>query len=41
MREAVIIDHNTTIYFAVGADPAEAKTRYLDRVNQKNKIRED
>ena len=29
----VIIDHRTKIYVALGADPEEAKTRYLARVS--------
>jgi hypothetical protein len=33
--QAVIIDHNTTIYIAKDADPVEAKTRYLERNNRK------
>jgi len=33
--QAVEIDHKTTIYIALGADPVEAKKRYLDRINHK------
>lgn len=33
--QAVEIDHKTTIYIAIGADPVEAKKRYLFRVNPK------
>jgi hypothetical protein len=29
--QAVEIDHKTTIYIALGADPEEAKKRYLIR----------
>ncbi len=33
--QAVEIDRKTTIYIALGADPAEAKKRYLFRNNAK------
>ena len=33
--QAVEIDHKTTIYIALDADPVEAKKRYLNRTNQK------
>lgn len=33
--QAVQIDHKTTIYIALGADPKEAKKRYLYRINPK------
>jgi len=33
--QAVVIDHRTKIYIAVGADPEEAKTRYLTRIANK------
>ncbi|MFA5973420.1 MAG: hypothetical protein WC780_13805 [Lentimicrobiaceae bacterium] len=33
--QAVEIDHKTTIYIAIGADPEEAKSRYLARINRK------
>ena len=33
--QAVEIDHKTTIYIAIGADPEEAKKRYLYRINPK------
>ena len=33
--QAVVIDHKTTIYIAPGADPVEARKRYLSRFNQK------
>ncbi len=29
--QAVVIDHRTKIYIALGADPEEARTRYLLR----------
>lgn len=34
--QEVIINHRTRIYIAVGADPEEARTRYLDRLEAKN-----
>lgn len=36
--QAVEIDHKTTIYIAKGADPEEAKQRYLHRINPKTII---
>ena len=33
--QAVEIDHKTTIYIALDADPVEAKKRYLNRINPK------
>lgn len=36
--QAVEIDHKTTIYIAKGADPEEAKQRYLYRINPKTII---
>lgn len=36
--QAVEIDHKTTIYIAKGADPEEAKQRYLHRINPKSII---
>ncbi|NOU47490.1 MAG: hypothetical protein HOO86_10560 [Bacteroidales bacterium] len=33
--QAVVIDYRTTIYIAMGADPKEAKKKYLDRTNNK------
>ncbi len=33
--QAVEIDHKTTIYIALDADPVEAKKRYLYRTNTK------
>ncbi len=33
--QAVEIDHKTTIYIALDADPVEAKKRYLYRTNPK------
>ena len=34
--QVVVIDSRTTIYIALGADPAKAKSRYLSRINEKN-----
>lgn len=36
--QAVEIDHKTTIYIAKGADPEEAKQRYLYRINPKSAL---
>ena len=36
--QAVVIDHKTTIYIANGANPEEAKKRYLSRINPKTII---
>jgi hypothetical protein len=33
--QAVVIDMRTTIYIAVGADPEEARHRYLSRFETK------
>jgi hypothetical protein len=33
--QAVVIDHKTTIYIAMDADPEEARKRYLFRINPK------
>lgn len=33
--QAVIIDHKTTIYIELDADPIEAKNRYLSRISRK------
>lgn len=34
--QEVVIDVRTKIYIPIGADPEEAKTRYLSRVGNKN-----
>ncbi len=34
--QAVTIDNKTTIYIALDADPVEAKSRYLKRINRKD-----
>ena len=36
--QEVIIDARTKIYIAVGANPEEAKSRYLSRLEAKNKL---
>lgn len=36
--QEVIIDLRTKIYIAIGADPEEAKSRYLSRIEAKNKL---
>ena len=36
--QEVVIDLRTKIYIAVGADPEEAKSRYLARLEAKNKV---
>jgi hypothetical protein len=36
--QEVIIDNRTRIYIAVGADPEEARKRYLLRIEAKNKV---
>lgn len=33
--QAVVIDFRTIIYIALGADPEEARARYLERVGAK------
>jgi hypothetical protein len=35
--QEVIINHKTKIYIAVGADPEEARSRYLNRQDSKYK----
>ena len=35
LLQEVVIDMRTIIYIAVGADPEEAKTRYLTRLRNK------
>jgi len=36
--QEVIIDLRTKIYIAVGADPEEARSRYLARIEAKGKV---
>lgn len=36
--QEVVINHRTKIYIAIGADPAEAKSRYLARQDAKGKV---
>jgi hypothetical protein len=36
--QEVVIDARTKIYVAVGTDPAEAKSRFLTRLGEKNKV---
>lgn len=36
--QEVIIDGRTKIYIADGADPEEARSRYLSRIEAKNKM---
>jgi hypothetical protein len=36
--QEVVIDTRTKIYIAVGANPEEAKSRYLSRLAEKNKL---
>lgn len=36
--QEVVIDARTKIYIDTNADPIEAKTRYLERIDAKNKI---
>ncbi len=36
--QEVIIDGRTKIYIAIGADPAEARNRYLTRAEAKGKL---
>jgi len=33
--QAIVIDHKTTIYIKLDADPEEAKSRYISRINRK------
>jgi hypothetical protein len=35
--QVVVINHNTKIYIAVGADPEEAKSRYWNRPELRGK----
>jgi hypothetical protein len=35
--QVVVIDHRTKIYIAVNADPVEARNRYLNRLETKEK----
>jgi hypothetical protein len=37
--QEVIIDARTKMYIALGADPEEARSRYLNRLNVTNKMR--
>jgi hypothetical protein len=36
--QPVVIDVRTIIYIALGADPEEARSRYLNRVEAKGKV---
>ena len=36
--QEVVIDLRTKKYIAIGADPEEAKSRYLARLEAKNKV---
>jgi hypothetical protein len=36
--QEVVIDLRTKIYIAIGADPAEAKSRYLSKLEAKAKM---
>ena len=36
--QEVVIDFRTKIYIAVGADSNEARSRYMSRLDAKNKI---
>lgn len=36
--QEVVIDVRTKIYVALGADPEEAKSRFLSRLEAKNKV---
>jgi hypothetical protein len=38
--QAVVIDHKTTIYIALKADPVKAKERYIERANKKSILSE-
>ena len=38
--QAVVIDHKTTIYIALNADPVKAKERYFERANKKSILTE-
>ena len=35
--QEVVINHNTKIYIAVGADPEEARSRYLNRPDSRGR----
>jgi hypothetical protein len=35
--QEIVINHKTKIYIAVGADPEEARSRYLNRPDSKYK----
>lgn len=37
LLQEVVIDYRTTIYIAPGADPEEARSRYLSRINSKHR----
>jgi hypothetical protein len=36
--QEVVIDARTKIYIAIGANPEDAKSRYLSRLEAKNKV---
>ena len=36
--QEVVIDFRTKIYIALGADPEEARSHYLSRLEDKNKL---
>jgi hypothetical protein len=36
--QPVVIDVRTIIYIALGADPEEARSRYLSRIEAKGKV---
>jgi hypothetical protein len=36
--QEVVIDFRTKIYIALGADPEEARSSYLSRLEDKNKL---
>lgn len=36
--QVIVIDNRTKIYIPQGADPAEARSRYLARLEAKNKV---
>ena len=36
--QEVVIDARTKIYIAIGANPEDAKNRYLSRLEAKNKV---
>lgn len=35
LLQSVTVDHKTTIYIPLGADPVKAKARYLYQINSK------